>query len=174
VSWRVWLAGLLLIFGHLAVGTSSSRAQSVGSRSSLGGYGATESMAPAGMGAGGPIIPYAGNFGGFIPYRMGGGSPLSFSSRERSAMGPGRMSLTFPAMTGAMMPPSGGLMPGGRAGLGRLSSFGLQDRMGLGGAIRRPMTGAGSMNVMPPNFGYPFYQPPSLIGPSPSTGGMSM
>jgi hypothetical protein len=29
-------------------------------------------------------------------------------------------------------------------------------------------------SVMPPNFGYPFYQPPSLLAPAGSAAGMSM
>jgi hypothetical protein len=48
-----------------------------------------------------------------------------------------------------------------------------QSGMGLGGGTRQVMPGAGGMSVMPPNFGYPFYQPPSLLTPS-SSGGISM
>jgi hypothetical protein len=40
---------------------------------------------------------------------------------------------------------------------------------GMGSMQRMP--GAG---VMPPNFGYPFRQPPSLIAPGRSASGMSM
>jgi hypothetical protein len=36
------------------------------------------------------------------------------------------------------------------------------------------MPGAGRPSVMPPSFGYPFYQPPSLVVPSSSGAGMSM
>jgi hypothetical protein len=43
---------------------------------------------------------------------------------------------------------------------------------GLGGAMNRAMD-TPSEGVMPPNFGYPFYQPPSLFGPSTSFMGMS-
>ena len=43
---------------------------------------------------------------------------------------------------------------------------------GLGGGMNRAMD-TGRESVMPPNFGYPFYQPPSLLGPSSSFMGMS-
>jgi len=128
----------------------------------------------ASSGASGPIIPYAGNFGGFMPYRMGGGSSLSFSSRGTSAMGPARTSFNFSPMASGMTSMSGGMGQGLGARARTFSSFGLQGSMGLGDGTRQQMPGAGSMSVMPPNFGYPFYQPPSLLAPSSSSGGMSM
>jgi hypothetical protein len=170
---RACLTGVLLTGGALAIGTPPASAQSLGSRSSLGGYGTTASSSMASMGAGGPIIPYAGNFGGFMPYRMGGGSSLSFSSRGTSATGSTRTSFILSPMTGGMTSMSGGM--GQRFGSrpASFSSFGSQSGMGLGGGMRREMLGTGSMGVMPPSFGYPFYQPPSLLTPS-SSGGMSM
>jgi hypothetical protein len=41
------------------------------------------------------------------------------------------------------------------------------------GGMRR-MPGAGGMGVMPPSIGYPFRQPPSLVGPPAPGMGMSM
>jgi hypothetical protein len=43
---------------------------------------------------------------------------------------------------------------------------------GRGGMQRVP--GAGGMGVMPPSIGYPFRQPPSLVGPPALGTGMSM
>ena len=126
------------------------------------------------MGVGGPIIPYAGNFGGFMPYRMGGGSSLSFQSRGASAMESTRIPFSLSPMTGGMTSMSGGMGQGFGARTRAFSSFGSQGGMGLGGGMRQVLPGAGGMSVMPPNFGYPFYQPPSLLTPSASIGGMSM
>ena len=42
----------------------------------------------------------------------------------------------------------------------------------LGSGMNRAMD-TGRDSVMPPNFGYPFYQPPSLLGPSSAFMGMS-
>jgi hypothetical protein len=127
----------------------------------------------AGMTGGGPIIPYAGNFGGFMPYRMGGGSSLSFSSRGTSAIGSTRTSFSLSPMTGRMTSMPGGTGQSFGTGTRGFSFFGSQSGMGLGGGMRREMPGMGGMGVMPPSFGYPFYQPPSLLTPS-SSGGMSM
>jgi hypothetical protein len=38
----------------------------------------------------------------------------------------------------------------------------------------RRMSGSRGMGVMPPSFGYPFRQPPSLLSPSAAGAGMSM
>ena len=67
----------------LTIGTIRAQGQNLGMCRSLGGYGATSTSAMAGMGSSSPMIPYAGSFGGFMPYRMasGAGSGLSFSSR---------------------------------------------------------------------------------------------
>ena len=174
VTLRGLLAGVLLIGESTAIGTPSAWAQGPGSRSTLGGYGATQSNSMASMGGGSPIIPYAGNFGGFMPYRMGGGSSLSFSSRGTSAMGSARTSFSLSPMTGGMTSMSGGMGQGFGARSRSLSSFGLQGGMGLGDGMRQQMPGAGSMSVMPPSFAYPFYQPPSLLTPSSLSEGMSM
>jgi hypothetical protein len=172
-SWRAFLAGVILIGAGLTIGMPSARAQSLGSRTSLGGYGATASGSMAGVGAGGPIIPYAGNFGGFMPYRMGGGGSLSFQSRGASAMESTRTPFSLSPLTGGMTSMSGGMRQGVGARTRPFSSIGSQSGMGLGGGTRQVMPSAGGMSVMPPNFGYPFYQPPSLLTPS-SSGGKSM
>jgi hypothetical protein len=126
------------------------------------------------IGASSLIIPYAGNFGGFMPYRMGGGSDLSFASRGTSTMASGRTSFSLSPMTGAMssMQTAPGLGLGARPG-GLLPS-GARGSMGLGGGMREPVPVTGRMSVMPPNFGYPFYQPPRMLAPSAAGAGMSM
>ena len=69
---QAFLAGTLLTGLSMAIGGPSARAQGSSTPRSLGGYGATSGNSMAGMGVGSPIIPYAGNFSGFMPYRMGG------------------------------------------------------------------------------------------------------
>lgn len=69
---------------------------------------------------------------------------------------------------------SGGMGLGLRARSCALTSFGFQGGMGSGGGTCQAMPDAGGMSVMPPNLGYPFYEPPSLLTPSSSSGGMSM
>jgi hypothetical protein len=107
----------------------------------------------------GAVIPYAGNFGGFMPVRIGG-SALSSSRRDASVMeaartpfrlSPGR---TDVSMQSGSVGTSFGL--GSRAG-GSLRQSGA---MGLPGDLRKPISPGGS-SVMPPYLGYPFYQPPS-------------
>jgi hypothetical protein len=122
-----------------------------------------------GMGMSGPVIPYAGKFGGFMPYRMGGGGSLSFQTRGISPIASGRTSFSLSPMSGGMSSMSGGLGPGSRT----FSSFGTQGGMGLGGGMN-PMSGTRGMGVMPPSFGYPFRKPPSFLSPSSSCAGMSM
>jgi hypothetical protein len=156
----------LLTGTTLLIAVPPANAQSLGTSRSLGGYGATGSGSMAGMASGSPIVPYAGNFGGFMPYRMGGGSSLSFLSRGTSAMGSARTSFSLSPMTGEMTTMEGGVGRGFGARARAVSSFGSQSGMGLGGRTQQVMPGAGGVSVMPPNFGYPFYQPPSLLSPS--------
>jgi hypothetical protein len=91
---RQFLACVLLLWGALIIGMPSARAQGLGAPRSLGDYGAASGSSMASMGTGSPIIPYAGNFGGFMPYRMGAGSSLSFQSRGASAMESTRTALS--------------------------------------------------------------------------------
>jgi hypothetical protein len=155
----------------MAFDASAAVAQtaSTGEGRSLGGYGGSMTDTGSGMGMSGPVIPYAGKFGGFMPYRMGGGGGLSFQTRGTSPIGSGRTSFSLSPTSGGMSSMSGGLGAGART----FSSFGTQGAMGLGGGMN-PMPGTGSMGVMPPSFGYPFRQPPSLLSPSSSGTGMSM
>jgi hypothetical protein len=172
-AWRV--ARAVWVFGVTAtIGASTAAAQAVstGEGRSLGGYGGSMTDTGSGMGMSGPVIPYAGRFGGFMPYRMGGSGSLSFQSRGTSPIGSGRTSFSLSPMSGGMSSMSGGMGQGLGAGPRALSSFGTQGSMGLGG--RDPMSGTRGMGVMPPSFGYPFRQPPSLLSPASSGAGMSM
>jgi hypothetical protein len=172
---RAFLVGVVLLGGSLAIGTPGASAQSLGSRSPLGGYGAASSGPSAGMGGGGSVvIPFGGNFVGFMPYRMGGNSSLSFGARSTSAMDSSRAPFSLAPMSGAMSSMSRGISQGAGTSPRGLSSFGLQGGMGLGGGMREPSVRPGGMSVMPPSFGYPFYQPPSLLSPSTLSAGMSM
>jgi hypothetical protein len=157
-------AGLVLVF--CCVGPQPACAQSPG----LGGYGAMSQMAPASMGTGGPVIPYGGGLSGFMPSRMGGGGTgLSFSSRNSSMLGAAQSSFRLSSLSNEMSMPSVrfGQRLGGRAGMG-----GSLSTSGLGGGMNRAME-MRRESVTPPNFGYPFYQPPSLFGPSSTFMGMS-
>jgi hypothetical protein len=175
--WRFWVE-ILLAGGSLAIGNPACRAQVLGSSGSLGGYGAVSSDVSPGMGGGSPmLIPYSGTFEGFMPSRMGGGSPLSFRSRPTAAMGSPRTSFSLSPLTGGMSSMSGvpgGFRPGTRAlsSLGSRGTTGLGAGTGLGGMRRMPRIGGTS--VMPSSIGYPFRQPPNLVAPSISGTGMSM
>src|SRR4051812_10021480 len=79
-SWRSLLTVLLMLGANLGVATFDARAQGPGPSGSLGGYGGSMTDVGSGMGMSGPVIPYAGKFGGFMPYRMGGSSSLSFQA----------------------------------------------------------------------------------------------
>ena len=135
--WRAFLPGVLLIAGGLAGGTPSAWGQSLGSRSSLGGYGATPGNSMASTSGGDPVIPYAGSFGGFMPFRMGGGSSLSVSSRGTPVMASARTSFSLSPMPGAISSTSGGMGRGFGAPTRAFSSFGSQSGMGL----KRPARG---------------------------------
>jgi hypothetical protein len=166
-----------LVMGALVIGVGQSLAgsawaQSFGPGGTLGGYGGAMGGPGAGMGMGGPVIPYAGRFGGFMPSRMGGGGgELAFQRRSSSTMSPIRPSFSLPSMSDGISSMSGGMGqgPGSRGGMS--SSSGLRGGTGSGGGMRPSMTGG--MGVMPPRIGYPFRQPPSLLGPA-SGSGMSM
>ena len=94
------VAGVLSIALSQAMGTASAYAQGPGS---LGGYGASMAESGSGMGMNGPVIPYNGKFGGFMPYRMSGGSgSLSFQTRGDSAIGSNRTSFSLSTMSSGM------------------------------------------------------------------------
>jgi len=169
--WRAVPAGSFLFLSLTLPGPTPARAQAAmtGQNRSLGGYGGAMTDVGTGMGMGGPAIPYAGKFGGFMPYRMGGNTSLSFPARGASSPGTGRASFNLSPMSGGMPPLSGGVRPGMGAGGLMSTSPGSQGGTGFG-----TMPGSRGMGVMPPSFGYPFRQPPSLLTPSSAGAGMSM
>ncbi len=161
---RALLAGALAIGVGQALAAGSARAQGVGRGGSLGGYGGSMGVG-SGMGMGGPILPYAGRFGGFMPYRMGsGGGELAFERRSSTAMSPVRTSYGLPSMSRGM----------GQGLAGPPMTSGALGGTGLGGGMRPSMPGGRGMGVMPPSFAYPFRQPPSLLSPNGPGAGMSM
>jgi hypothetical protein len=167
---RTVLISAFWVAVSLTLGVSSAHAQSLGAGSSLGGYGGSMSgRFDSAIEMGTPVIPYAGKFAGFMPYRMGGGGTgsLSFRSRESAQLGSMRTSFSLSSMSGGMKMESG-------AALRPISSFGRPGGTGLGGGMQPSMSGTLDMGVMPPSFAYPFRQPPSLVAPSASGMGTSM
>jgi hypothetical protein len=164
-------AVIVLIAGAWTLGVAPARAQSDFRSQSLGGYGAASTRSMSEMGSSRSTISYAGSFGGFMPFRMTdrGAGAVSLSARGSSAMQSSRTSFSLAPMSGAM----GSRVMSRGVSFEPLRSQGL---MGLDGG--RPMSqtmGVGDRSsVMPPNFGYPFYQPPSLLAPAGSAAGMSM
>jgi hypothetical protein len=157
---------VITIGGCLFTGPPRARAQGDLTGRSLGGYGATlaETMSRSG---GSSLIPYAGGFGGFMPYRMAGGGALAFRPRPNSTMDPVRSSFSLSSMSGGMGSGSRSFLTSrARGGMGSLTGG-----MGLSLGMRPQATRPGGMSVMPPSFGYPFRQPPSLGS---SSGGMSI
>jgi hypothetical protein len=172
-TWRV--AWIISIFAGAATttGPSTAKAQWAAAQGrSLGGYGGSMSGTSADMGMSRVIIPYAGQFGGFMSYRMGGSGSLTFQSRGASAMESNRSSFNLSPRSG-MSSMSGGMGAGLGVPSNTVSAFGSPGGIGSGGGMSS-MSGSRGMGVMPPSFGYPFRQPPSLLSPSSSSLGMSM
>jgi len=163
--------GVLALFtvgGVVTLSGGTAMAQGPGSSGSLGGYGAAPVYSNPGMGGGGSgpmVIPYGGMFEGFMPSRMGGGSSLAFRSRPSAAMGSARTSFSLSPLSGGM---------GQSRGTRMAPAFGAPDGMRVGTGMGRRTPGLGGMGVMPPSFGYPFRQPPSLVPSSAPGAGMSM
>lgn len=147
---------------------TATQAQDLGPSGSLGGYGGSAGALLDDMAMSTPALPYAGRFGGFMPARMGGGS-LSFQTRGASSLGSLRAPFTLAPRTSGMSSMSLAAPAGMGAGMLAPSSLSGPSAMSPG-LMSRPMPGSG---VMPPNFGYPFYQPPSFVAPAARTG-MSM
>jgi hypothetical protein len=169
IPWKPMHAALLAALAWIWA-TPGAYAQNTSSSRSLGGYGAAATSPMASMGSSSPMIPYAGSFGGFMPYRMGGGTsgPFTFSARGSSVLESTRTSFRLSRM-------SSGMGMGSGPGTGLLAPLGSRDAMRFGGGVMNPPMGAvNNTSVMPPNFGYPFYQPPSLISPASPRAGMSM
>ena len=134
----------------LLLGASSAQAQGT-----LGGYGGSMSSFDSGMGSSGPIIPYAGHYGGFMPSRMSGSGSLAFTSRGMSSVGSPRTSFRLSTPSGRMSSMGSGMSGGSGGGMGAMPK-------------------SSGMGVMPPSFAYPFRQPPSLFAPLVPGAGMSM
>jgi hypothetical protein len=112
------------------------------------------------------LIPYGGRTEGFLPGRMGGGSPLSFRARPTATMGAGRTPFSLSPVSGGMPSASRGMV----RGLGPRNREAMP--LGLRGGMGRQ--GSDSLGVMPPRISYPFRQPPSPGFPSSSSMGSSM
>ncbi len=113
----------------------------------LGGYGGTMS-AP---GVGTMLIPYGGSSEGFLPNRMEMGAPLQFQSRPSPMLSVGRKEFRLSSRPGLS--------------LGRSRSMvGFDGGPVLLGGRGRPQSRAAT-GVMAPRMGYPFREPPSLVGP---------
>jgi hypothetical protein len=77
-----------------------------------------------------------------------------------------RTSFSLAPMSGGMFSATSGMRQGLITGP---QSF---RGMGPGSGMSRQSSGRESMRVMPPSFGYPFYQPPSLVEPLSTGAGM--
>ncbi|WP_165232507.1 hypothetical protein [Aquisphaera insulae] len=120
-------------------------------------------------------VPFGGLMGGFVPYTPGpsGGLGVAAPMREPSARVPGAGMGAMGSNSGARLGmPSGALTPLAPIGTGSGRTGGMSGMSGLAprAGTARPM---GGMN-RPPVGGYPFRQPPSLLGPSSSAPAMSM
>ena len=162
VSTSTWRVVVFSSLGVLLAGTLQAKAQGLGSRGSLGGYGGSVSPLSSNMGMSGPIIPYSGFFGGFMPSRMGENGGLSFQPRGGSTMGSMRSSFNLSTMSRGMSTMGGG-MSRSPAIMGS-STFGS-----MGG-----MSGPRGTGVMPPSFSSPFRPPTNLFAPTNGGTGMSM
>lgn len=173
------VSALTFVLAH-ALSGSPSHAQDSGPIGSLGGYGAMAGapgaamgavVDPSGMGAG-AVAPFGGRIGVMMPSGMARGGGMSFSERSSAMMGSNRPSFTISPMSGM-----GAMSPGGDRGFTRrpfvLRPLSPLGGIGTGDGMER-MAGSRGMGVMPPNFGYPFRQPPSLLSGSTSGAGMSM
>ncbi|MDB5353472.1 MAG: hypothetical protein JWN86_4719 [Planctomycetota bacterium] len=162
VAARVFLLTAFTVVIGQALGVNAARAQGLGS---LGGYGGSMTEMGTGPGMSGTVIPYAGNFGGFMPYRMsGGGGDLSFRSRGTPPTNSARSSFALSSMSAGSSSMAGGMGTGFGARASMISPPGTMAPRGRGIG----------MGVMPPNLGYPFRQPPSLLSPASAGMGMGM
>jgi hypothetical protein len=121
-------------------------------------------------------VPFS-TMGGFVPYSPGPGGGLGVQPGMRSSgaqMQTGGMGLMGPrprlGLIRGQITPIAPITSTGMGGMGPRAGMGS-----MGGLIRRTPAG-GSMGGMarPPVGGYPFRQPPSLLGPATATPSMSM
>jgi hypothetical protein len=157
MMWAGWRTGMAwLVLGGLAwaLETAPAHGQTGDIRRSLGGYGAASIASYYGSRSG-PLVPYAGGHGGFIPYEG--------LEAQRSAA-----SILIPRV----IPPT----PIGGAGMGGTPIGGFSRRQGP--RIHQPLNfrgrfGTGGSSGLPrrygPGFGYPFRQPTRF-----SSGGVGM
>lgn len=166
------------------IATSAAQAQGPGTGGVLGGYGAMAGASASSMGSSfnivdaggmgaGIIVPSGGRGGTIMPASMSGGGAMLFGTRASSMAAYSRTPFTLDVMRGSMgsMSRVMGRSSGRRAFA--LSGSGLTGGIGTTG-LRPSMSASPAMGVMPPSFGYPFYQPPSLLLPSSTGMGMSM
>lgn len=173
---RAILVGTVTFGAGLTSGVPSASAQGGG----LGGYGAMAGGSGSAMSGGGgsgsgmgagAVAPFGGRFGAAMPSGMGGGGGLSFRPRPSATMSSTRTAFTIGPMGGGM---SGGMSQGSGRRPFILPNLGPAGLSGRGSGMRRQMPAAGGLGVMPPSFGSPFRQPPSLLAPSSPGAGMSM
>jgi hypothetical protein len=160
-SFGTWI---LMVGGCVTLGTNSAAGQGFLSSGSLGGFGASATGSMGTGGARNPSIPYAGSFGGFMPYSVADGSRLAFTDRRTLAPGFSRMAFGFSmtSMSMSMRYADFAQPRGARSGVLGLSGFPGATGMAVG--MGPESSSSTRMSVMPPNFGYPFYQPPDVRG----------
>lgn len=151
------IAGVFLVGANLAIAPVSAQAPLFGMRRSLGGYGAAALPSAYGQ-RGGPLIPYAGGQGGFIPYQ----DLETRQTAEAAMMQPRRIAVTPIGGAGRMGPPIGGAsrMTGPRIYI----PFGGRGGMGLGRGVVSRRSAPVGRGAMSPGLGSPFRRPPNLIG----------
>lgn len=143
--WRAWAAVLSLSGLAMVVEAAPAKAQTPGMRRPLGGYGAATIGSYYGN-RGGPLIPYAGGQGGFIPYE--GIEPRRPAA---AAMTPREIPTTPIGGVGRMGTPIGGVSR--MSGPDLYRPFNARGRSGLGSRLP-------SARRYGPGFGSPFRQPP--------------
>jgi hypothetical protein len=171
------LVSIVLVLVCACCGSAQYPGSLSSGMNSTGGSSRSSSAAGSYFGGGSTYLPFGGSMGGFVPYSAGPGGGLGVMREMRenvTSMGP-RETLMLdrrPAlgqMSGSLTPltPIGSGVMGSPAG-GAMGSMGA-------GLIKRPAS-RGAMGGMarPPVGGYPFRQPPSLLGPATAGPAMSM
>ncbi len=141
----------LVLWGILVTSPTVAIAQMGTMGRSLGGYGAA-TIGSVYRSRSGPMIPYGGGLGGFVPYQ-------DLESRAPDVeMSPRQIRETPIGGAGRMGTPIGGAS---RTMRGRRMYIPLN----LGGGMDGSLGTSGRVgNSQSPGFGYPFRRPPSLVG----------
>ena len=147
MRWRMGWVVLIVGGGMLLVKGGVARGQMGGMKRPLGGYGAA-TVGSYYRSTGGPLIPYAGGQGGFIPYEG-----ISSGRSEAVLMAPREIPRTSIGGAGMGGTPIGGASRMQGADLYRPLNY--RGRFGQGGASRLNRNSG-------PGFGSPFRNPPSL------------